>query len=100
MRRLSTLALRERWLLAALTLGGLALRLWGVGDKGLAYDEAATALMARATPAAIIDFHWRAAFEHPPLWQLTMAGWSALFGQSEAALRLLPALAGATAIPL
>lgn len=90
----------EPWLLAALTLGGLALRLWGLGDMGLAYDEAATALMARAAPAAIVDFHWRAAFEHPPLWQLTMAGWSAGFGQNEAALRLLPALAGAVAIPL
>ena len=91
---------RESWLLAALILVGLALRLWGLSDKGLAYDEAATALMARATPVEIVAFHWRAAFEHPPLWQLAMAGWSALFGQSEAALRLLPALAGAAAIPL
>ena len=91
---------REHWLLAALTLAGLALRLWGVGDKGLAYDEAATALMARATPAEIIAFHWDAAFEHPPLWQLTMHLWSLLFGQREAMLRLLPALAGAAAIPL
>jgi len=91
---------REIWLLAAMTLTGLGLRLWGLGDKGLAYDEAATALMARATPVEIVAFHWRAAFEHPPLWQLTMAGWSAIFSQSEAALRLLPALAGALAIPL
>lgn len=100
MRHLRTPAQRERWLLAALTLAGLLLRLWGLADKGLAYDEAATALMARATPTAIVAFHWRAAFEHPPLWQLTMAGWSAIFGQSEAALRLLPALAGAAAVPL
>jgi mannosyltransferase len=91
---------REIWPLAALTLAGLALRLWALGDKGLAYDEAATALMARAAPPEIVAFHWRAAFEHPPLWQLAMAGWSAIFGQSEAALRLLPALAGAAAIPL
>ncbi len=91
---------REIWLLTVLTLAGLALRLWELGVMGLAYDEAATALMARATPAAIVVFHWRAAFEHPPLWQLTMAGWSAVFGQGEAVLRLLPALAGALAIPL
>lgn len=94
------LSRRERWWLAALSLVGLALRLWGLGDKGLAYDEAATALMARATPAEIIAFHWDAAFEHPPLWQLTMHLWSLLFGQREAMLRLLPALAGAAAIPL
>ena len=79
---------------------GLALRLWALGDKGLAYDEAATALMARASGPAILQFHWNAAFEHPPLWQLTMRTWSALFGQSEAMLRLLPALAGAAAVPL
>ena len=91
---------REWWLLAGITLAALALRLWAIGDKGLAYDEAATALMARATAGEIIAFHWNAGFEHPPLWQLTMAAWSALFGQSEATLRLLPALMGALAVPL
>jgi len=91
---------REAWLLAGITLAALALRLWALGDKGLAYDEAATALMARAAPAEIIAFHWNAGFEHPPLWQLTMAAWSTLFGQSEAMLRLLPALMGTLAVPL
>ena len=90
----------EWWLLAGITLAALALRLWAIGDKGLAYDEAATALMARATAGEIVAFHWNAGFEHPPLWQLTMAAWSALFGQSEAMLRLLPALMGALAVPL
>lgn len=97
---MTSLRRRDVWLLAAITLVGLLLRLWGLGDKGLAYDEAATALMARAAPAEIVAFHWRAAFEHPPLWQLTMAGWATIFGQREAMLRLLPALAGAAAIPL
>lgn len=91
---------KERWVIAAIALLGLALRLWALGDKGLAYDEAATALMARASGPAIIQFHWQAAFEHPPLWQLTMHAWTAVFGQSEAVLRLLPALAGAAAVPL
>ena len=36
-----------------------ALRLWALGDKGLAYDEAATALMARASGPAIIQFQCR-----------------------------------------
>ncbi len=90
----------ELTILAIVTLAGFGLRLWALGEKGLAYDEAATALMARATPAEIIIFHWNAGFEHPPFWQLTMVGWSALFGQSEFMLRLLPALAGALAVPL
>ncbi len=91
---------REAWLLACITLAALALRLWALGDKGLAYDEAATALMARAAPAEIIAFHWNAGFEHPPLWQLTMAAWSTIFGQREAMLRLLPALMGVLSVPL
>jgi hypothetical protein len=53
---MTSLRRRDVWLLAAITLVGLLLRLWGLGDKGLAYDEAATALMARAAPAEIIAF--------------------------------------------
>ena len=86
---LTRLYSKEHWVLVVIALAGLALRLWALGDKGLAYDEAATALMARATGAEIVQFHWNAAFEHPPLWQLTMRTWSALFGQSEAMLRLV-----------
>lgn len=77
-----------------------ALRVHALESKGLSYDEAATALMARATPAKIITFHWRAAFEHPPIWQLLMHGWSQLVGQSEFALRYLPVLAGVLLLPL
>jgi hypothetical protein len=47
-----------------------------------------------------VQFHWNAAYEHLPLWQLSMRTWSGVFGQSEAMLRLLPALAGAASIPL
>ena len=70
----------ERWTLLLICAAGLLLRLWGLGDKGLGYDEAATALMARAPAGEIIAFHWRAAFEHPPFWQLTMRAWSLIFG--------------------
>jgi 4-amino-4-deoxy-L-arabinose transferase-like glycosyltransferase len=85
--------------LLLLVLIAFALRVAGLDRLGLAYDEAATALMARATPVAIVAFHWDAAFEHPPVWVLLMHGWSALAGQSEFALRLLPALAGTLLIP-
>jgi 4-amino-4-deoxy-L-arabinose transferase-like glycosyltransferase len=91
---------RPQWDVLALTLLGAFLRLWQIGGKGLWYDEAATALMARASAGEILLFHWRAAFEHPPVWALLMAGWSRLFGQSEMALRLLSAFAGILTIPL
>lgn len=90
----------RRFALLLLLLFAFALRLYSLDAKGLAYDEAATALMARATPAAIIDFHWRAAFEHPPVWQLLMHYWSLGVGQREFALRLLAVFAGVAALPL
>ncbi|MBK8046684.1 MAG: glycosyltransferase family 39 protein [Anaerolineales bacterium] len=90
----------EWWLILAILAGGTLLRLWALGDKGLGYDEAATALMARASLGEILTFHWNAGFEHPPLWQWTMHLWSTLFGQSEFSLRLLPALMGALSIAL
>lgn len=85
---------RTRLGLLALLLAAFALRIVALDRLGLAYDEAASALMARATPLEIITFHWNAAFEHPPLWILLVHGWSWLAGQSEFALRLLPAFAG------
>jgi mannosyltransferase len=83
-----------------LTLIGLLVRCWMIGSKGLWYDEAATALMARAAPLDIIWFHWNAAFEHPPAWVLLMHYWSKIFAQSEAALRIPAAMAGAATVPL
>ena len=91
---------REYVALIAITLAAFALRLWRLDVKGLGYDEAATAIMARAPIPDIIRFHWEAAFEHLPLWVLLMHGWSKLAGQSEFALRLLPAFAGALTVPL
>jgi uncharacterized membrane protein len=84
----------------ALILLGALLRLWMLGSKGLWYDEASTALMARAAPEQIIWFHWDAAFEHPPLWVLVMHLWSTAFGDGEAALRVPSALAGTLAVPM
>lgn len=84
----------------ALILLGFLLRVATLDRLGLAYDEAASALMARATPAEIIAFHWDAAFEHPPVWVLLVHLWSAAAGQHEFALRWLPALAGVLLIPL
>ena len=86
--------------LLLLLLFAFALRVISLDRLGLAYDEAATALMARATPQEIIAFHWDAAFEHPPVWVLLMHGWSQLAGQSEFSLRFLPALAGTLVVLL
>jgi uncharacterized membrane protein len=99
-RQLDRITPRIRVLYLGLILLAFLLRLTMLAAKGLAYDEAATALMARATPMEILAFHWRSAFEHPPFWQLLMMVWSAIAGQSEFALRFLPALAGVLQLPL
>lgn len=76
------------------------LRVWVLGSKGLWYDETITALITRATPVDIIQYHWISTFEHPPLWMLLMREWSLLFGQSESMLRFPSAIAGTLVIPL
>lgn len=88
----------ERVSLLWLLLFTFALRIIALDRLGLAYDESASALMARATPLAIINFHWHAAFEHPPLWALLLHYWSLGAGQSEFSLRFLPAIAGVLAV--
>ena len=90
----------EFWGLGLVTLVAFLIRSWSIGGKGLWYDEAATALMSSAAPAEIVRFHWRAAFEHPPLWAIFMHVWSTVFGQSEAALRWPAAVAGTLLVPL
>src|SRR6188768_4282219 len=74
-----------------LMLSAFALNVLTLDRLGIAYDEAASALMARATPREIVDFHWHAAFEHPPVWALLLHAWSQVAGQSEFSLRILPA---------
>ncbi len=86
--------------IGSVTLLAFLIRVWNLGEKGLWYDETITALMARATPAEIVRFHWQNAFEHPPVWALLMHAWSAVFGQTEAALRWPAVLAGTLLVPL
>ncbi len=104
LRRFYPAALRlppsQNWDIGIVTLLAFLIRVWNLGNKGLWYDETITALMARATPAEIVRFHWQNAFEHPPVWALFMHAWSAVFGQSEAALRWPVALAGTLLVPL
>jgi hypothetical protein len=91
---------RERILLLGILLFAFALRVWNLDANGLSYDEAATVMMARAAPVEIVAFHWNAAFEHPPLWQLLMHLWTRLSGANEFALRFLPAAAGTAIVAL
>jgi len=90
---------RRIWQIAGgLTLFGLALRLWGLGDESFWADEGWTWWAVRGSLGQTIDGARNADF-HPPLYYLFMWGWSRL-GDSEAWLRLPSVIFGAAAIPL
>ncbi len=85
---------RAAWL--ALLALGAALRMRGLGVHSLELDEATTLSIARASDpigALLTD-------RHPPLSHLAFGIWIELFGQTEIALRLLPALVSTAALAL
>lgn len=86
---------REAWLVAWIALG-VALRLTGLGVHSLWYDEGGTLAVAKADD-------WVAALRldrHPPLSALALRAWMVLFGEDDAALRTLPALASCASLVL
>ena len=89
---------RGRWLpLAAIALGALALRGWRLTAQSLWLDEGVSVYFANLGPARI----WQLTFSvepNPPLYHLLHWAWLSLFGQSEAAVRGLSAVAGALCV--
>jgi len=84
--------------LAALTAGGLALRLVDLGRESFWLDEAGRAAIA-ALPVVAIPHAVGVVELSPPLYHLLLHAWLRLVGGGDSALRLLSALLGAAAIP-
>ena len=85
-------------LVAAATLGGLALRLYRLGMQPLWNDEVITRQVAEARGSENLVY-----FLHdssPPLYYLLLKAWLALGADSERAIRLLPAAFGVASIPV
>jgi uncharacterized membrane protein len=72
------------------------LRLIGLGDKDLWYDEVVTLAQSRLPLAQLIDAV--AHDNYPPLHNLILAPWLGLFGEDAVSLRLLSVLASLVAI--
>jgi uncharacterized membrane protein len=89
---------RPRTDIAALAILALALflRIWGLGDKNLWLDEAASWVVATADWPEF----WRVVKldVHPPLYYLLLKGWVASFGETEAAMRSLSVIASAAGL--
>ncbi len=93
---LTNKASRARWVApATLILLALAVRLWRIGSESILLDEATSLFLARMNVPDVIA--WTAVDIHPPLYYLMLHFWR-VFGESEAALRGLSAIAGALSV--
>jgi hypothetical protein len=83
----------------AVILGGAVVRFWGLGAQSLWYDEWLT---TEATSGGLVDVVRHTANREgiPPPFFLLMWGWVRVFGDGEAALRTVSALAGVATIPV
>lgn len=78
----------------ALALVAFGVQLWGIATRPLYLEEAALAAWAQAPLAGITGGGWQSSVPEPVVWLTILRGWTALAGQSEFALRFLPAAAG------
>ena len=91
----------EALLLAAITLGAFALRLWGIGSLGdLDFDEQASFFIGSMPPGEMLAYLLAAPFEHPPLFYLVFHAWLLAVGGSEAAMRAFAVFPGTLAVPV
>jgi mannosyltransferase len=84
--------------LAAIFVAGVVLRLYDLGSESIWYDELWAVRIARMEPLEVV----RASLgdNNPPLYYLGLHYWMLLAGDSELAIRLPSAIAGALAVPL
>ncbi len=84
--------LGRRAALPVILLIALALRLYRLGAANLWWDEALAVWAVRKGLGGVTL--WTASDVHPPLFFWSLWAWAQAFGESEFALRLLPALFG------
>ncbi len=90
--------MRQRLGWTLILWSALMLRLWGLDQHNIWWDEGLTAWAARLPIQGILD--WTAHDVHPPLYFLITHGWWQLLGDGAWGLRFLPALAGVLAVVL
>lgn len=87
------------WLAGIITVIGGALRVLGLGSKGLWLDEAFSIWLAHHSVGELLQWVVRID-QHPPLYYLLLQPWLALNGDSPYLARLLSVLLGAATIPV
>ncbi|HID65288.1 MAG TPA: hypothetical protein EYP49_21435 [Anaerolineae bacterium] len=89
---------RERILILVLLLIAFSLRIWGLADHNIWWDEGLANWAARLSVSDIL--HWTAHDVHPPLYFLLLHGWWLLVGDGEFALRFPSVLMGVLGVGL
>jgi mannosyltransferase len=89
---------------ALATVAGLVgvaavLRFYGLGHQGFWFDEATTAQLVRFSPGKMLGLIPQSE-STPPLYYCVAWVWARLFGDHEAGLRSLSALAGVLVVPV
>jgi mannosyltransferase len=87
------------WVVLAIFVGGLALRLYGLGSESLWWDEV-YAISTMSSPGPLEIVRLSSTDNNPPLFYLIEHYWMLLAGDSAFAVRLASAVAGALAIPV
>lgn len=89
---------RERAILFLILLLAFGLRVWGLDDRNIWWDEGLVAWAARLPAAAIVD--WTAHDVHPPLYFLLQRLWWFLVGDGEFVMRYTSVLVGTLGVAL
>jgi len=90
--REASLVKHERSLITLILLLAFGLRVWGLDDRNIWWDEGLVAWAARLPAAAIVD--WTAHDVHPPLYFLLQRGWWLAVGDGEFVMRYTSVLVG------
>ncbi len=83
----------------ALTVVAALLRFYGLGHQGFWFDEANTALLVHFSPGKMLGLIPQTE-STPPLYYGVAWVWARIFGDNEAGLRSLSALAGVLVVPV
>lgn len=88
---------RQR-LLIPILLVAFGLRIWGIADHNIWWDEGIGVWLARMP--VLESIRWTAGDVHPPLYYIALHGWRGVAGEGIYVLRFLSALFSLLAVPL
>lgn len=89
---------RGRYTLVLIVLVAFGLRVWGLADHNIWWDEGIGIWLSRMPMWESI--HWTAGDVHPPLYYVLLRAWRAVAGEGEFALRFLSVISSTLTVPL